>query len=122
MIKANELRLGNLIYNIQNEFDKRQIIVSGITSTMIACKQIVTEHKLFEPIQLTEDWLFRAGFIKQGVYYCKDFGHNNLKIKLGAEIYGYLNFKYFNHIQHAHQLQNLYFALTGSELVFSTEP
>ena len=124
MIKANELRVGNLIYNIKNEFEKRQIIVSGITPTMIACKQIVTEHKFFEPIPLTEEWFLKAGF--DLIYY----GYNGLidiEIMLpwaGRKEIAYsvrINNEYSvgEPFQYVHQLQNLYFALTGEELVFS---
>ena len=122
MIKANELRVGNLIYNIKNEFEKRQIIVSGITNTMIACKQIVTEHKFFEPIPLSEDWILKSGFKKREDGDYDLFKHSEVSIIIDKDLdcwkcdgicFSVTNFQY------VHQLQNLYFALTGEELVFS---
>ena len=116
MIKANELRVENLIYNIKNEFEKRQIIVSGITNTMIACKQIVTEHKFFEPIPLSEEWLLKAGFeLVNKIGAIKRLRKNQL-----FQIRMIENEIFYEHkrLDFVHELQNLYFALTCEELVF----
>ena len=119
MIKANELRIGNYVYFENPHSDYAKIKISSNDFKNFERNNCFPN---FEPIEITEKWLLKAGFKNEGVHYCKDFVHNNLKIKIGVEIYGYLNLKYFNHIKYVHQLQNLYFALTGSELVFSTEP
>ena len=124
-LSAKDLRIGNLIYNIKNEFDKRQIIVSGITSTMIACKQIVTEHKFFEPIPLTEEWLLKAGFVfKNGgvgwdTYILKDLVLTLVPTNNGKVICYCYNTSKYKPIKSVHDFQNLFFSLTGEELVFS---
>jgi hypothetical protein len=71
-----------------------------------------------EPILLTEEWLKRLGF----------YGSASLERYIGPSI-GTLGWDdkgvyliadnsgpYLPHIQYVHQLQNLYFALTGDEL------
>ena len=124
-LSAKDLRIGNLIYNIKNEFEKRQIIVSGITNTMIACKQIVTEHKFFEPIPLSEEWLLKAGFNKQslsGIHNCfviKRKNNYHFTLYESENSYNINNRMLEVDIKYVHQLQNLYLALTGEELVFS---
>lgn len=72
--------------------------------------------KFVKPIELTEKWLLKFGFEigynqkKMLDVYCKDFG-------LLIERSNSNNFYYKKvNIQNVHQLQNLYFALTGEEL------
>jgi hypothetical protein len=114
-MKANELRIGNLIINQYNKikavdfedfkwhFDNEQ----GFTNNW----------SFFNPIPLTEEWLVKFGFEKddddnfelldvliQSWRFCSEFHYVN------------------NHgcsdinILYVHQLQNLYFALTNTEL------
>ena len=79
-----------------------------------------------EPIPLTEEWLLKFG------YNCSNdvFEKNNKNYFLGNEEYwiqehtevnDFVFFGYDNSIsvsiKHVHQLQNLYFALTGEELI-----
>jgi hypothetical protein len=75
---------------------------------------------LIEGIPLTEEWLFRFGFIYKGIYY--NFPLNDI-FKL--EQYKLNNAYWLRHhsesldcvkIKYVHQLQNLYFALTNEEL------
>jgi hypothetical protein len=65
-----------------------------------------------EPIPLTEEWLIKFGFERWNDVY------NNFYHKLnGVEIEnGNIYVGHGNEIKYAHQLQNLYFALTGEEL------
>ena len=68
---------------------------------------------MIKPIPLTEEWLLKFGFKKDN-----NFTWVNLEMELmqredgfwiwlGADLY----------LEHVHQLQNLYFALTGEELI-----
>ena len=64
-----------------------------------------------DPIPLTEEWLIKFGFIKVwNNYRLKPLGYliDNRLITVGSN--------YLRHIKYVHQLQNLYFALTGEEL------
>lgn len=71
-----------------------------------------------EPIPLTETWLLEFGFKTQGIRISKDWfylWYDDKKIvfalaEIQEETGAYLVMKY------VHQLQNLYFALTGEEL------
>lgn len=75
------------------------------------------ESDLVKPIILTNEWLINFGFkeTKENKK-IKWFTKDRLDIVLGEE-----NFIVFDHlviknIKYVHQLQNLYFAFTGSEL------
>ena len=101
---ANELRIGNLILdedsNIMYRVDLNFFhdLVSGgfLMADLI-------------PIPLTKEWLVKFGFENK----TKTFVLNNISIKQQTKGYFfYLSMM----IQHVHQLQNLYFALTGEEL------
>lgn len=96
-----------------------------------------------EPIPLTEEWLLKFGFEKIGMEYRKiegnhPDGRNNTLIQIldyeyiGTGDYSksfvFLWGQFVNdtpakdiYIKHVHQLQNLYFALTGTELTINNE-
>ena len=118
-MKANELRIGNLV---KNKIDGSVNPVNFLAPTDMGMVLTTSYFPHFtieqaEPIPLTEEWLVRFGFeyteIHEGFnQYRKDL--LNLSITPnGFEIF--LTFKWIN-IKHVHQLQNLYFALTGEEL------
>jgi hypothetical protein len=82
----------------------------------------------FMPIQLTEEWLSKFGFKRCG-YDLLFWRHDNIKGFLLAGInwadadepnYQFLNYGIGDEIfsiHYIHQLQNLYFGLTGIELI-----
>jgi hypothetical protein len=125
MIKPEELRRNNLI-----EFDGKIFKLYSISEHVITCDILLKSHiegfkieaftcQEINPIELTEEWLLKFGF---------DVEDNGLATYYGSEhdftidtdnnktwkIFGYKGG--FVHIYHVHQLQNLYFALAGSEL------
>lgn len=108
MLKANELRLGNLV---------KQGIVESIGSSLIQVSDIIYETEVIKPIELTEDWLIKFGFYKKNGY-----GFINITMKGGlynslnndCYIYNYYGLQF--NCKYVHQLQNLYFALTCNEL------
>ena len=114
-MKANELRIGNLV-----EFGNGKIThVGDILSRTIYSKdrKYIIDVNYAKPIQLTEEWLLKFGFVKWFYGWClSDFciqdnedGSFILSINLGEYEAG-------NSFYYVHQLQNLYFALTGEEL------
>jgi hypothetical protein len=128
-MKAKEFRLGNYVnYGfIGNEKYLAEII--GLSKFGIESKVIdkyapkfttLQGHKNIKLIPLTEEWLLKFGFENNGNYWLKDY----LRVwewgicinityhsqRLGSED------KSCFEIKHVHQLQNLYFALTGKEL------
>ena len=122
-MKSNELRIGNLVQDRHSEeCGMIDIVVLGIIDTM--------ENHSYEPIPLTEEWLVKFGFIRQGgrKMWVKDKLCIDLKelpnIRgeflegwyIGLKDLGNVLFHSFMKVKHVHQLQNLYFALTGQEL------
>lgn len=118
MIQANELRIGN-----------RLQFLSGNAF-------VVTEHTFpnwdqikgsVKPIPLDESWLIRAGFSvinessagKKYGYVIKGVFSSDLTFIFWktTENIGKI-FRWNLEIKHVHQLQNLFFALTGTELTF----
>ena len=109
-MNAKELRIGNYV---KDPYDKDIKLVS-----------VGSDASMIRPIKLDEEWLERFGFeeVKDGStnYWriCKDYrfaidknnGHTHCSF--GDNQNGIL----FSVIKHVHQLQNLYFALTGEEL------
>ena len=114
MIKANELRIGNCV-KLNNSY-----------TTLVPrdfqryCKSYGIFEE-FEPIPLTEEWLLKFGYRKNTPFFTDgsiiEFYENN-----GMLFCELPDNNTILHIKYVHQLQNLYFALTGEELVFSTEP
>jgi len=132
MIKANELRVGNMFWedyggykvvtaiNSNNVGDAPNTVsarsIKGTVSGQYSCSQI-------EPIPLTPEILEKCGFRQQGkrnlysdgklafmedadgfTFFIKDVSNVLYKSVANSKIY------------YLHQLQNLYFALTGDEL------
>ncbi len=110
-MKAESLRIGNytdidgLVYKIEH---------SDISLIFI------NEDHNYKPIPLTEEWLLKFGFDKEEMTDGYSFIHNTPKTVIDF-MYCKINkgFQFNNddiYIKHVHQLQNLYFALTGKEL------
>lgn len=87
---ANELRIGNWAYHQGAEME-----LNVKRFEYAVCKERCVGLK---PIPLTEEWLSRFGL--------NDNQHTRITIP--------------RNIKYVHQLQNLFFALTGEELVLKT--
>lgn len=123
MIDPKELRLGNWVQ--VNGFPMQ--VVSIHHDGTIYCDFDGNEGDVWEfdeknpckPIQLTKEMLLKCGFLP---FYADVFIHEKLKYsdKFKIREDGYIvyvsNEVYITKIKHLHQLQNLYFALTGKEL------
>lgn len=113
MINANELRIGNWVY-----FHKSQVVqIEEINSATIGLldRSRIFPHEVFNGIPLTPEILESCGF--------EFIDHSNLYHILGMDIKIENHGIYFEYgsvmatkLKHLHQLQNLYFALTGQEL------
>ena len=127
-MKANELRIGNYVNcpkDGQNPFriDLLDFVSCGIGKFgMIYDKSV---HPLtwylqdLQPIPLTEEWLLRFGFnFDNGQYELGDIvfqlEKNEFQVVLIADDPGCAHFVKYKY-KYVHQLQNLYFALTGEE-------
>lgn len=121
MISANELRIGNY-YDHNGEI--RQVTPNTILEVWEA------EHIWCEPIPITEEILFKCGFENIGSSYntwglkSNEFSGYLFTIELDKPFYFKVCDLLLNHwserpIQYLHQLQNLYFSLTGEELTIN---
>jgi hypothetical protein len=114
-MKAEELRIGNYIKSSTTD---ELIIVSAYTIT-----QIVEHPWKAKPIKLTEDWLEKLGFtekiinehtLRQTIYQSKYYFIS--LIKLGDYFKLIIDGKIYRTTDFVHQLQNVFYALTGEEL------
>ena len=106
-MKANELRIGNIVYLVDKE--KIWEILDG--HEIDECD----ENPLVQPIPLTEEWLLKFGFISNPYEDRYEKGSIHIEcLKTKGETYLWI--ENMPHIKYVHQLQNLYFALTGEEL------
>jgi len=114
-MKANELRIGNWI---NHKYSPPSFIVSVI-NTFNENTVNGIELEDCEPITLTEEWLLKFGFEKSGEpYIIENFAVEENGLNWYLYMYDEENGCDVNIgiIQYVHQLQNLYFALTGEEL------
>lgn len=119
MIQARELRIGNLILM---SFENSIETVTARTIGFINQANYKGHNHPFEPIPLTEEWLVKLGFVRNGkVWEIDSINGIVFEIEYVSDCYylhtygewGYQGFLY------VHQLQNLYKALTGQELNLS---
>jgi hypothetical protein len=115
---AKELRIGNLIMWEGNHHKISSINSNGFVS--ITKKNLEPSRFLIQktkPIKLTEEWLVKFGFEIDWIISHKDEYFNLFQESenyyYSADMHHYTSVK----MMHVHQLQNLYFALTGEELI-----
>ena len=121
----NELRIGNLVLTKDGITKVSDVLEVGINMIHDSWEYDLGD---IEPIPLTEEWLVKFGFNIKGV--------TGLKGKYVVWLYDVKDYCFMIHdsrdnldsndlkvystplanIKHVHQLQNLYFALTGEEL------
>lgn len=135
-MKAEELRIGNIVYH--ETWDTELLFVKGVTEDRVHL-EVQNDYLIdaglqqTKPIPLTEEWLLKFGGI--------DNSYGQIMIPLsGFETNAWdciwINFKShdnkellsvevfdtklpFESCQYVHQLQNLFFALTGQELTIN---
>jgi len=119
-MNANELRIGNWIQHKKGDILQMNIYH---LSDIIGGTEISEQRHQYNPIPLTQEWLLKFGFEKdedeEGTWY------NQIALYEGNECFNY-NASFFEHdnfvsIEYVHQLQNLYYALTGLELTKNSD-
>jgi hypothetical protein len=139
-MKAEELRMCNLIYEISHDNgeygEPRVKEVSASDIGRIHYDGSTDRDCVNNPIPLTEEWLIKFGFEIYNSCYknitkfllkeeYRDTKHATIGINPVTEdnmlklsnVFGVWFFNNGHHeIKHVHQLQNLYFALTNEEL------
>ena len=119
-MKATELRIGNYIEFCDNESWSLHIVVPKDLHVMHMLDSDLSES--YRPIPLTKQWLRKFGFDYEGKtfhWYTKgkvsiSFTEGRMVLDIGV------SYNQFKIPEYVHQLQNLYFALTGEELTLSS--
>lgn len=107
MIPRTHFRIGNLVYE------------RGTTNPTNIVLLSVYQHQEFTPIPLTEEWLVKFGFEINKHHFTKWINETNTFIIMfddRKKNYFICDCPIDCNIKFVHQLQNLYFALTGEEL------
>lgn len=123
-MEAKELRIGNYVYALDEDFNESFLKVDLNDICNIEC-----DPDMFNPVPLTEEILLKCGFeykkgilridISQDTYLKGNLNNFEFhmaiceKLEFCDEVTDIVSLK---PIKHLHQLQNLYFALTGKEL------
>lgn len=127
-MNANEFRIGNYVYGIEKGFQETAMEISSLHSddtfrlkignSSIGCYSC----KRIKPVRLSIEWLIKFGFEKHGEWFILDDSKMpaNMSINISLihkkTIIGSNEGYEIQNIKYVHQLQNLYFALTGEEL------
>lgn len=127
-LSATELRIGNHVYNNYEKF----ITIRGLILNECFSDISGYSYEEIEPIPLSEEWLLRFGFENFSDWQIALDDPSRFLVIMhvthsGDEFYPVLEqcgevsserkqIFHLNRIQYVHQLQNLYFALTGTEL------
>jgi len=114
-MRSNELRIGNWVQcaiikiGSLKKGDFHQVEIDDFNYNL---------EDYFRPIPLTEEWLIKFGFVREGMLTMRLD-----KFTCYCEEDDYIDNFCLGHIElfdvvpkYVHQLQNLYFALTGKEL------
>lgn len=119
-MKANELRIGNLVnYRVRDNLDPRK---EWLQYTQIDWQDLrILSHNMgdgFEPIEITKDWLHRLGFEYNDMILTWSHQDQYLPSLTLTNNGTYIidGMAYSPELRYVHQLQNLFFALTGKEL------
>lgn len=128
-MKSNELRIGNFIdlkVNVPNvgvQYYSGGVVTALRENDLYANGIRLPSYFNAEPILLTEEWLLKFGFEEtrslwnNGMGYPVHYDLENKNLRMAYGSHGGTVFPVvaFN-VKFVHQLQNLYFALTGTEL------
>ena len=120
-MKAEELRIGNFII-VSNPSSpiylskKPTVEICNYHHISDICKG--DEDWVYEPVPLTEQWLIDFGFVKCSVSDAYNSHHLTIYKEDGSFWSDVITFGL--EIKHVHQLQNLFFAITGEELDYKS--
>jgi hypothetical protein len=123
-MKTNELRIGNYLNGKQG----RVIVTEIRTNNSVKIHDNTSSFYVgicLTPIEITKEWLLKLGFeFAVDTWYLNGFAlweteWGDDKGGTGIGYFYELREKGMmdKHIKYVHQLQNLYFALTGEELI-----
>lgn len=120
MIKANEIRIGN-IYNRKVGKGITPIIIDEMIMAEIFGQSLEYSLNDLEPIKLTKEELKAMGFeeyphnhdfAKDGIYISHITSDESYQLEFTSPLIEWMVID----LKFVHQLQNIYFTLTGKEL------
>ena len=123
-MRAKELRIGNYVNvfwwsGITGTYEKTLLKISLVCESHIRCQEDqASNFDEIEGVSLNEEWLLNFGFVKQTetafTLTLKQFDisitNSVCAIETDEDVIS------LNHIEHVHQLQNIFFSLTGEDL------
>jgi hypothetical protein len=128
MINKNELRYGNLVYTWDTDYEYgpgNQFLqqVEEVRKNVVEFKTSHAAYYEIEPIPLTVEWMAKLGFEWNATdkrYYIQIGNILYLEFDTDFDCFiapeSWAGSCPWNNVKHVHQLQNLYFNLTGNEL------
>lgn len=128
---SKEFRIGNLVY--APHLKGSTVVLSDFIHA-IYDHGIVLDYNwhtfiyphMIKPLELSEYWFRRFGFEKEGdCYILEAYGHKfravwSRRNRETGECTAWYIKGYHNEIRYVHQLQNLYFIVTGDELKYDS--
>ncbi|MGI6337857.1 MAG: hypothetical protein ACOXZV_00575 [Bacteroidales bacterium] len=129
-MNASELRIGNWIYERDLLFGNKVAIQVKSSADLCNIENLPNE---FEPIQLDEEWLQKFGFdvsVQTNDYIWIDVNDSIFVLSKPEKYLFTKNFLWeyrcgtlprFVELEYVHQLQNLFFVLTGKELTIKND-
>lgn len=120
MIAAQELRFGNIVYDCDGDI----VVVTELRDEFFLTKDGGRSYSKSNPIPLSSEILCKCDLKSIPIEWIDDeysvdleFSHVNGQDTNGRdELWVYYNNARICVLTHLHQLQNLYFSLTGTEL------
>ena len=126
MIQANELKIGNYIQSGKGIYNVISISHYKDSTDIITVANdgvVIPYPCIYKGIPITEEWLLKFGFEQNGILQLKFDEYSKGFITLGKVVSGeelyqliYDGKCFLTFLQYVHHLQNLYFALTQTEL------
>jgi hypothetical protein len=119
-MKANELRIGNYVKGIGH---KISWLVEGIEPEYIYSSKAWRTINSFEGIPINKEWLLKLGIKYNESKNLYQWAGYSIDFKDGLYCHFLLNKQgdWYRDVIYVHQLQNLYYAITGCELTIKSE-
>jgi hypothetical protein len=118
-MEAKNLRIGNIVRSKINGVSKVEQVGSSINSNYVGGRSLDGNYweNSYMPIEINEQWLIDFGFVNvtDNEYPNYNLGHYTCMRRNGkTNICN--NHGFINELKYVHELQNIFFALTGREL------
>lgn len=122
MIAANELRIGNWVKGIVRP--KEPVQIKELSNNICKAGEYLNDYEDVLPIFLSQSILEKCGFKRVNhihgytFYSLSESKTNRAHIDIYPEKTSWMGYSVSN-CKHLHQLQNLYYSLTGKELIIT---